>query len=241
MQGGRLMIDGQPYQFWYSDGFARSTGWISYSDGSKSYCVGNGKLAVGTVTIGGVEYTFDCEGYLELYSIEGTSSITVDQMVAYYNSKGKSYPSSVYSSKGASTIREFCQIYYDEATAEGINAEVAFCQAMKETGWLQFGGTVKVSQCNFAGIGATDSGGTPATFADVATGARAQIQHLKAYANTDDLNKTLVDPRFQYVTRGVAPYVEWLGIQENPSSKGWASAKNYGYDIVDLIMECKQY
>ena len=32
-----------------------------------------------------------------------------------------------------------------------------------------------------------------------------------------------VDPRFKYVARGSAPYVEWLGILENPQGKGWAA------------------
>ena len=45
--------------------------------------------------------------------------------------------------KGGATLEEFCQIYYEEAEKEGIKAEVAFAQAMKETGWLQFKGDVK--------------------------------------------------------------------------------------------------
>lgn len=41
------------------------------------------------------------------------------------------------------------------------------------------------------------------------------------------------------MARGVAPYVEWLGIKENPAGVGWASAKNYGYDIVGMIKTLK--
>lgn len=52
-------------------------------------------------------------------------------------------------------LEGFCKIYVEEAEQEGIRAEVAFCQAMLETGWLQFGGSVKLEQYNFAGIGAT--------------------------------------------------------------------------------------
>ena len=40
-----------------------------------------------------------------------------------------------------------------------------------------------------------------------------------------------LDPRFSYVTRGSAVYVEWLGIHENPKGNGWASDHNYGYSI----------
>jgi hypothetical protein len=45
-----------------------------------------------------------------------------------------------------------------------------------------------------------------------------------------------VDTRFQHVRRGTAHYVEWLGIQENPYGRGWATAKNYGYNIVNMYM-----
>ena len=47
--------------------------------------------------------------------------------------------------------------------------------------------------------------------------------------------------------RGVAEYVEWLGMQENPNSTdsvkyGWASVENYGYNIVNLyITPMKEY
>jgi uncharacterized protein YjdB/N-acetylmuramoyl-L-alanine amidase len=136
--------------------------------------------------------------------IMGASQKTASQMAALYKKLGKSFPSSVYSSRGASTIDEFCQILYEEATTEGVRAEVVFAQAMYETGWLQFGGSVKAEQCNFAGMGAVDSSAGGATFDNVRTGLRAQVQHLKAYASTEALKNACVDPRFKYVTRGVA-------------------------------------
>ena len=66
-------------------------------------------------------------------------------------------------------------------------------------------------------------------------GIRAQIQHLKAYANTAALNGACVDPRFQYVERGSAQYVEWLGQQENPNGKGWATGAGYGGKILSIL------
>lgn len=164
-----------------------------------------------------------------LYKIVGATSTSVEQMVAYYKASA-TYPE-FYQSSDAPTIEDFCQIYMEECAAEGIKAEVAFCQSMKETGFLRYGGAVKIEQFNFAGIGATDSGGTPATFGSVREGIRAQVQHLKAYAATSELANPCVDPRFSLVTRGCAEYVEWLGIQENPNGKGWASAPGYGYSL----------
>lgn len=66
-------------------------------------------------------------------------------------------------------------------------------------------------------------------------GIRCQIQHLKAYACTDALVNENIDPRFKYVTRGSAPYVEWLGIQENPQGKGWAAGAGYGAKILNIL------
>ena len=174
------------------------------------------------------------------YLIEGDTEVTVDQMVAYFEASKKAYPEDVMRKGGAATIRDFCQIYYEEAVAEGIKAEVAFVQAMKETGWLQFTGVVKAEQYNFAGMGATGNGVSGESFKDVREGVRAQIQHLKAYGSTKSLNQTCVDNRFKYVERGSAIYVEWLSIPNNPKKKGWAAANGYGVDIVKMIQKLKK-
>ena len=173
------------------------------------------------------------------YLIEGDTEVTVDQMVAYFEASKKAYPEDVMRKGGAATIRDFCQIYYEESVAEGIKAEVAFVQAMKETGWLQFTGVVKAEQYNFAGMGATGNGVSGESFKDVREGVRAQIQHLKAYGSTKSLNQTCVDNRFKYVERGSAIYVEWLSIPNNPKKKGWAAANGYGVDIVKMIQKMK--
>ena len=62
-----------------------------------------------------------------------------------------------------------------------------------------------------------------------------QIQHLKACASTDKLRNERIDPRFRYVTRGCAPYVEWLGQKENPQGKGWAAGEKYGEKILSIL------
>ena len=178
----------------------------------------------------------------QYYMIMGNTTVTLDQMVRYYQASGHSYPSVELGKGGAPTIESFCQMYIEEANAEGVRAEVAYAQAMQETGWLQFGGIVRIDQFNFAGIGALDGNaeGNCATFTSVREGIRAQVQHLKAYGSTEKLNNPQVDPRFHLVKRGVAPYVEWLGINENPDHVGWASAEKYGYHIVDKVKAMKK-
>ena len=201
------------------------------------YLNSNGVRVTGWQTIDGEEYYFDKNGVRqEGYLIEGTSAVTANSLAMYFKRKNGVYPI-FYKNSDAPTIEKFCQIYVEEAKAEGIKVEVAFMQAMVETGWLKFGGAVQISQYNFAGIGALDGGAQGATFKTVREGVRAQIQHLKAYANEKPLNNTQVDPRFHLVKRGSAKYVEWLGQKENPNGYGWATAEDYGYKILRLIKE----
>lgn len=169
------------------------------------------------------------------YPIMGTSPVTADQLVSYFKSAGVSYPSEELGEGGADSIETFATMYCEEAAAEGVRPEVAFVQTMKETGWLQFGGDVSVEQFNFAGLGTTGGGVPGNAYPDVRTGIRAQIQHLKAYASTEPLNQACVDERYEYVLKGCAPYVEWLGQKENPAGTGWATAEKYGYSIVSMI------
>lgn len=176
--------------------------------------------------------------------IMGSTQTSVDQMVRYYNANASGYDKfkSKYDGKydgslakgGASTINQFAQIVYEEAIAEGVKPEVVFTQCMKETAFLKYGGEVNPNQYNFAGIGATGSV-HGATFENVRMGIRAQVQHLKAYGSLDKLINQCVDPRFNLVSRGSAKYVEWLGKKENPTGAGWATSKNYGHDIVNMI------
>lgn len=183
------------------------------------------------------------------YTLEGESTVSVEQMAKWYITKSPiDFPVDSYRSGGVNSLEELCQIYYEEAQSENIRVEVAFAQAMHETGWLQFKGQVKIGQFNFAGLGATDGGASGADFSKYGTegvrmGIRAQIQHLKAYASADITEKTLanpcVDERFKYVTKGCAEYVEWLGQKENPKGLGWATSVGYGNKIRAQIESLK--
>ena len=246
MQTGWQKIKGVWYYFGGASDGAMKTGWQTIN-GKTYYFDSEGAMATGTVTISGKKYEFNSSGVLKeetknegLYQITGKSSVTVSQMVKYYNKYSSiAYPSAALTKGGAADIETFCKIIKEEADAENMKADVVFIQAMLETGYLKFGGDVKISQFNFAGLGAIGNGVAGNSFKDVRTGIRAQVQHLKAYANKEALKNTCVDVRFSYVTRGSAPYVEWLGIQENPNGGGWAASKNYGNDLLGLINKLK--
>ncbi|WP_196716775.1 N-acetylmuramoyl-L-alanine amidase [Actinomyces trachealis] len=170
-----------------------------------------------------------------------SKQVLVGKMTAAYAARGGSYPTYALGPAGASSPAEFFTIVYEEAVAEGVSPELLFAQVVKETGWLRFGGDVRIQQNNFGGIGAVGGGASGNSFPDVRTGLRAQAQHLRAYgdpgATVAGLAHPVVDPRFTYVRKGGARYVEHLGIQENPARTGWAAARGYGRDLVSLIQQ----
>ena len=217
------------------------TGWLKLTEGTY-YLDESGALVEGWRVIDGTMCYFRSGGSLRckgVTTIMGTSGLgttkntVVDKLEKMYLKSGRIYPAYYSQYGGAATIREFCEIIYEEATDENVKPEVVFGQAMKETGYLQFGGDVQIEQFNFAGLGATGNGVHGNSFANIREGIRAQVQHLKAYASKDSLNHDCVDVRFGYVNRGSAPYVEWLGIKENPNKAGWAASSEYGIDLVE--------
>ena len=160
-------------------------------------------------------------------SITGTAKATVGQLVAYIKAKNPNVPKSVL---------DMASLYLSEGAAEGIRGDVAFAQSCLETGNFGFAGSaVTLDQNNFCGMGVTANGMKGNSFDTPQLGIRAQIQHLKAYANTDPLKNPCIDPRFKYVARGSAAYVEWLGQKENPNGKGWASGAGYGEKILTIL------
>ena len=276
MNGSGAMLRGWQFidSHWYymNGSVAMLTGW-QFIGSHWYYLNGSGAMLTGWQFIGNKWYYLESSGVWnanptskppiegeptekpsveEYYTIEGENTVTVEQMARWYTENSPiTFPVDSYRSGGVNSLKEFCQIYYEEAQSENIRVEVAFAQAMHETGWLQFKGQVKIGQFNFAGLGATDGGASGADFSKYGTegvrmGIRAQIQHLKAYASDTITEKTLanlcVDERFKYVTKGCAKYVEWLGQKENPQGLGWATAEGYGNKIraqIESLKACK--
>ena len=160
-------------------------------------------------------------------TITGTAKATVGQMRAYIKAKNSKVPNSVL---------DMIPLYLSEGAIEGIRGDVAFAQSCLETGNFGFAGSaVTLDQNNFCGMGVTANGLKGNSFDTPQLGIRAQIQHLKAHANADPLKNPCIDPRFKYVERGSAAYVEWLGQKENPNGKGWASGAGYGEKILTIL------
>ncbi len=171
----------------------------------------------------------------------------------------------------AATYYKLAQMYLQKGLQYGIRGDIAFFQAAHETGWWRFGGLVTPEQNNYCGLSAT---GQPATaqeqlrganparvyfvegrhgafFDTPATGVEAQLQHLYAYATTQDLpaGVDLVSPRYALVKKGIAPNWEDLGgkwavpgyprgapyyyeSMPDPFAAAFADGKTYGQTIL---------
>ncbi len=126
------------------------------------------------------------------------------------------------------TFPDLAKLYREEATIEGVDYDIAFCQMCVETDFLRFPGLVRPTQNNFAGL--ADGSGNFASFPSARIGVRAHIQHLKAYASTEPLARPQVDPRFDFVKRGSAPLVGQL-------SNLWEADPLYGDKIIARLNE----
>lgn len=173
----------------------------------------------------------------DLTPIMGTCVATAEQMRAFIKAINPDVDQK---------IIDMIPLYLSEGAAEGVRGDIAFAQSCVETGYFKFdkagtGSAVTIDQNNFCGLGVTSLGVKGCSFDTPQLGIRAQIQHLKAYGSTLDLNGEQVDPRFHYVMRGCAEYWEWLGMQENPQGRGWAGAANYGPIILDIFYRVLQY
>lgn len=106
---------------------------------------------------------------------------------------------------------EIAKAFWKLAPKYNIDPVMAISQSILETGWFKYAGSaVTPEQHNYCGLGVTSNGVEGGKFNTIEDGVTAQLQHLFAYGSKDALNETIVDPRFKYVTRGIAPYWQQL-------------------------------
>ena len=151
------------------------------------------------------------------------------QLAEYFLSQNPDYEDSDF-------IYEFAQFYVDEAAAEGINSDAAFAQMCLETGYLRFGNLVQPEFHNYCGLGAMDAEHPGETFETVQLGVRAHIQHLQAYATTEEikLNNELIDPRYNWVHK--TKFTEDIfGLTGT-----WATDPEYGSKIDRILTEMEE-
>jgi hypothetical protein len=170
--------------------------------------------------------------------VMGQSSLTSEQIAGFFwaNQPAGSPCLTV-------SIEQLTGYFVLEGNVENVRGDIAFAQSIIETGWFRYGGQVQCGQNNFGGIGATDGGAQGASFPDADTGVRAQIQHLRAYADSSATSCTVpplhtpcVDPRFDFVSpKGKAPTWNDMG------NGNWATDPNYASKVINLYNRMRSY
>ncbi|EKY01559.1 glucosaminidase domain-containing protein [Selenomonas sp. oral taxon 138] len=159
-------------------------------------------------------------------AIIGTPLASQEQCVDYLLSVNPTPAISV-------TPRELVSYYYEEGAREGIRPDVAFAQALKETGFFRYGGTVTPDQNNYCGLGTTSATVKGAYFATSQLGVRAHIQHLLAYASTREPIQPVVDPRYDLVRNVYG--TNTLGHWQDLNGRWAVPGDSYGQSILSMF------
>jgi peptidoglycan hydrolase CwlO-like protein len=167
--------------------------------------------------------------------VMGPTVLSAPEIVAWYRSSGASPRLS-----GGMSIVELVQIFVEEGTSENVRADFAFAQSYVETGGFRAGG----SDNNFSGLGACDGCSGEKQFPTARDGIRAQIQHLRNYADRRSTTSDLNHPPSPYwygsdpgvaarnfdtfFAKGWAPTWQMMG------RGNWATDPNYSSKVIGI-------
>ncbi len=167
--------------------------------------------------------------------VMGPTVLSPQEIVAWYRSSGSSPRLS-----GGMSIDELVQIFVEEGTSENVRADFAFAQSYIETGGFRAGG----SDNNFSGLGACDGCSGEKQFPTARDGIRAQIQHLRNYADRRSTTSDLNHPPSPYwygsdpgvaarnfdtfFAKGWAPTWQMMG------RGNWATDPNYSAKVIGI-------
>ncbi|MFA7069017.1 MAG: glucosaminidase domain-containing protein [Acidaminococcaceae bacterium] len=164
-------------------------------------------------------------------TIAGKSEVTKEQATAFIKMYNNNFPISA-------TPGQIVDYYYREAGREGIKWDIALCQALLETGFFTFGGTVVPEQNNYCGLGTTNATTRGVYFLTPLEGVRAHIQHLMAYSVLASPKTKIIDPRYYLVHNGkkkTGVFTYWSQLNGK-----WATGSKYSEKIIDIHEKMKQ-
>jgi peptidoglycan hydrolase CwlO-like protein len=167
--------------------------------------------------------------------VMGPTILSPDELVAWYRSSGASPRLS-----GGMSIEELARIFVVEGTAENVRGDFAFAQSYIETGGFRAGG----SDNNFSGLGACDGCKGQEHFPTARDGVRAQIQHLRNYADRRSRASDLRYPPSPY-WYGADPAVAarnfdtffakgWAPTWQMMGRGNWATDRDYASKVIGI-------
>ena len=179
-------------------------------------------IAAGIIRAGGV-------------SLMGGTTLSASQMASWWRAQR-------YTPNLTVTIDELAQMYVEEGTAEGVRGDVAFAQAVLETGGFR-----SAPGNNFAGMGWCDTCATGRVFPTARDGVRAQIQHLRNYGDQLSRASQLAHPASVYwyapssLSQAVANqnfdtfFAKGWAVTWNQMGHGnWATDPNYSDKVMKI-------
>lgn len=158
--------------------------------------------------------------------IMGASILTPEEMAAWFAQR------QVTPTLARASADDLARFFIEEGDAEGIRGDVAFAQAILETGSFTNDDTVNYN--NYAGIGHCDSCPSGWNFPSPQAGVRAQIQLLKSYVfDQPEYVNDLVDRRLHGPAGCCQTWNELSGV--------WASGGGYGALIMSIYQEMLEW
>ena len=165
-------------------------------------------------------------------TIIGPSALTAADLVAWFNGSGGD-------ALTAASIQQLAQWYISEGAAEGVRGDLAFAQAIIETGGFTSSDATALN--NYAGIGHCNSCAAGWAFPSPQLGIRGQVQLLRAYAEPGLVVSQLaappaiaqVAPQLQFRRGCCATWQSLTGV--------WATDPIYGPVILNLYQQMLDY
>jgi hypothetical protein len=174
-------------------------------------------------------------------TVMGEPELTGAQMSEWFASRGARYRL-----MGGMTITELADIYVEEGAAEHVRPELAFVQAILETG--SFG---NATDNNFAGIGACDSCTGQIPFPTPRDGVRGQIQLLRNYADPTSRAANLANPPSAPIygtdpARAAVAYDTFFAKGRAPTwnlmgDGNWATDPDYSPKVLTMYFQLMAY
>jgi hypothetical protein len=173
--------------------------------------------------------------------VMGDTQLSAAQLAAWFRSTGYT----PHLAPGTS-IDDLARLYVVEATAEHVRGDLAFAQAVVETGFFQV-----AAGNNYSGIGVCDSCQGGYVFPTPLDGVRTQIQLLRNYADPDSRAAVLANPPSptlygtnpmkaaasydSFFLKGKAPLWNEMG------NGNWATDPTYAHKVIDLYARMLTY
>ncbi len=165
-------------------------------------------------------------------SIMGPSALSAAELVAWFNGSGDV-------ALTPAPIDQLARWYISEGTAEGVRGDLAFAQAVIETGGFTSPDATALN--NYAGVGHCDSCASGWAFPSAQLGVRGQLQLLRTYAQPSLVTAQLGAPP---AIPQVAPELQGrrgcCGTWQSLTGV-WATDPIYGSVILNLYQQMLDY